>query len=505
MPAGQPLPAVTLPRLFWPVALLLAAILAAILLLAPISRMLAHGSTNYNEGWNAYHQQEASQGKRLYGEPPKFVGNNYPPLSFHLIALASRLTGNVNQTGRWVAFLSLVLVAALCGAIVRRFTPSTPLAVYTALNVVIWLAVYKADRIGMNDPQLLGTVFSLLGLYVYIRGPEKPGWLVLSALAFTISVFTKHNLLAFPAAVGLHLLLRKLWKGVAIWGGTAALGSALLLALTQWREGPYFFAHLLAPRRVEGWQVAVTGYATTFQLPLMIGVVWALRNRAGSMRHIMVLSLLIAHGLAFGLAGGVGVDRNIFFDSIFSLVIVGSLVFAEIAPYAAKLERRGILLAALLLAPATGIAIEIPTVLRTDWVQLKRDPYRNFAFSFSLQLNSVSARGRDFDFAVGVLRGRPGPALCENLLLCFEADKPFLYDPFFTMSMLQAGRVKEDELVALVENRTFRTVQLDLPPEETALGPGKHGHFTARFVDALLRHYRTEARLGDLVILIPND
>jgi hypothetical protein len=459
--------------------------------------MLAHGSTNYNEGWNAYHQQEAREGRRLYGETPQLVCNNYPPVSFYLIGLASRLMGDVNQTGRWVAFLSLVLVAALCGAIVRRFTASTPLAVYTALQVVIWLAVYKEDRIGMNDPQLLGTVFSILGLYVYIREPEKPGWLVLSALAFSISVFTKHNLLAFPAAVGFHLLLRKVWKGVAIWGGTAALGSALLLALTQSRDGPYFFAHLLAPRTQLGWLPQVTDYATMFQLPLMIGVVWALWDTRISMRYVMALSLGIAHGLAFGFVGGGGVDTNIFFDSLFSLVIVGALVFAEIAPYAAKLERRGILLAALLIAPAIGIAIQIPRTLRKDWVPSK--------FAFSLQRNSVSARARDFDFAVGVLRGRPGPALCEDLLLCFEAGKPFLYDPFFTMSMFKVGRAKEDELVALVDTRTFRTVQLDLNTGNTALVPGERPRFTARFVDALLRNYRTEMRLSGSVILIPND
>jgi len=154
--------------------------------------------------WNAYHQGEAMQGQPLYGAPPALVGADYPPLSFHLIGLASRLTGNVNQTGRWVALLSLALVALLCGAIVRRFTGSTPLAAFAALSAVIWVAVYEPDRIGMNDPQLLGSVFSLLGLYAYLRERENRLWLCISALAFTLSVFTKHNLLAFPAAVGLH-------------------------------------------------------------------------------------------------------------------------------------------------------------------------------------------------------------------------------------------------------------------------------------------------------------
>ena len=89
-----------LPRLFWPAALSLTAFVTVAMLLAPVSRMMASGSVNYNEGWNAYHQQAASQGKPLYGEAPKLSTNNYPPISFHLIGRVSHLTGDVNQTGR---------------------------------------------------------------------------------------------------------------------------------------------------------------------------------------------------------------------------------------------------------------------------------------------------------------------------------------------------------------------------------------------------------------------
>ena len=305
-------------------ALSLTGALAVVLLLAPLAKMLAHGSTNYNEGWNAYHQQEAIQGKPLYGAPPGFVCTNYPPISFHLIGLASRVAGDVNQTGRWVSLLSLLLVAILCGSIVRLCTGSAPLAAYTALSVVIWLTVYLGNRIGMNDPQLLGTVFSLFGLYVYIRHPEKLGWLSISAAAFTISVFTKHNLLAFPAAVGLHLLLGGKWKRLAVWSGVVAGGSVLLVGLTRWVDGPYFVANILMPRTQTSWLENVTDYATLFQVPLAIALVWSLRHMGRSLTHIMALVVIVANVVAVAFAGGDGVDKNIFFDSLFSLAIVGA-------------------------------------------------------------------------------------------------------------------------------------------------------------------------------------
>jgi hypothetical protein len=488
MPSSQPLSPPNFPRLFWPVALSLAGLLAIVLLLTPLASMFAHGSTNYNEGWNAYHQEETVQSKPLYGGPPGLVCNNYPLISFHLIGLASRLTGDVNQTGRWVALLSFALVAMLCGVIVRRFTGSAPLAAYTALSVVIWLAVYMPNRIGMNDPQLLGTVFGLLGLYVYIREPEKLRWLCVSAVLFTLSVFTKHNLLAFPAAVGLHLLLRGKWKGLLVWGSVAAGGSALLLALTRWMDGPYFVAQMLAPRpRTTGvWELTI--YLTLFQLPIALAVVWSLRNMGRSLSHIMVLALIAAHAVAAVFAGGYGVGKNIFFDCVFGLVVVGALVFAEYAPLLAGVKYRGFLLAALLVAPAFGIVIATPLALKGDWDILRGLPNR----------------GRDFDVALKLLQSRPGPALCEDLLLCFEAGKPFTYDAHFTFGLVKAGRVKEEELVALVENARFRTVQLFLFGDKN-LTPGKQPRFTARFVEALKQHYRPEALLSDSVVLVPNE
>jgi hypothetical protein len=478
------------PRVFWPLVLGLTALVAMVLLYEPLVAMHTRGSTNYNEGWNAYHQAEAMQGQPLYGAPPALVGADYPPLSFHLIGLASRLTGNVNQTGRWVALLSLALVALLCGAIVRRFTGSTPLAAFAALSAVIWVAVYEPDRIGMNDPQLLGSVFSLLGLYAYLRERENRLWLCISALAFTLSVFTKHNLLAFPAAVGLHAALNRKWRSLPIWGGVIAGVSALLLALTRWLDGPYFLAHLLAPRSRTTGYVEITGYFTLFQLPIALAVVWSLRHLRRSLNHVLVLALIVAHVLALAFAGGDGVDRNIFFDCIWSLTMVSALIFAEYAPRLSGVRRRGALLAALLVAPVFGAALILPQTLRDDYYLLK----------------SLPDRERDFDRQVSLLRNRPGPALCEDILLCFDAGKPFTYDAYFTNRLVRVGRLKEDRLVAMAADAGFSTVQVQRNPADgDNLTPGKRLRFTARFMEALLKRYRLEERLSHSFVLVPDE
>jgi hypothetical protein len=452
--------------------------------------MFTHGSMQHNEGWNAYYQQEAIQGIPLYRTPPGLVCNNYPPLSFHFIGALSRWTGGVNQTGRCVSLVSLGPIALLCGAIVRRSTSCTPLAAYAALLVVIWLAVFKPDRIGMNDPQLLGSAFGLFGLYAYLRERERPRWLLLSGLAFTVSVFTKHNLLAFPAAVGLHRALRKNWRGMFIWGGVVAAGTTALFAWPRWVDGPYFFAQLLSPRPRTSGYAEITDYLTTFQAPVLLAVVWSLRLGLRSLRHVLALALIGAHALAMAFAGGYGVDRNIFFDCLFCLVIVGALALAECALAFRGLRYRGAFLAALLVAPAMGAVIELPRALRSSFYDLK----------------ALGSRGADFELSVKLLKSRPGPALCEDLLLCFEAGKPLVYDPYAAEVAMLMGRVREDALVDLVTHTRFSAVQLrESAVEENSTEPHEYHWFPAIFMVALRKHYRPEAKLRRSLILLPDE
>lgn len=59
----------------------------------------------------------------------------------------------------------------------------------------------------MNDPHLLGMALGFTGLWLYLRSNGSMRWLCLSAVAFSLSLFTKQSLLAIPAAVVLDLLL----------------------------------------------------------------------------------------------------------------------------------------------------------------------------------------------------------------------------------------------------------------------------------------------------------
>ena len=182
----------------WWIAWSFLAVLALVEVWLPLSRAGAHYEIGYNEGWNAYLQQAVTDGARLYGKEPVYAFANYPPLSFHLVGWLGKLTHDVTRTGRWISVLSFFTVAALTGLTVHRLTRSRQSALYAALSLVIFVGALKADRIGMNDPHLLGMAFIAFGFYAYVRDPESPRWLRISAIAFVLGLFTKQTLLAFP-------------------------------------------------------------------------------------------------------------------------------------------------------------------------------------------------------------------------------------------------------------------------------------------------------------------
>ena len=102
----------------------LVTVLVALMCVPPFIRIVLtiplHVSLNYNEGWNAYHALEVMRGSPLYPAAPHFFFNNYPPLSFYLMAGATRLVGDPIVAGRWTSLVAFMAWVVLVGASARR-------------------------------------------------------------------------------------------------------------------------------------------------------------------------------------------------------------------------------------------------------------------------------------------------------------------------------------------------------------------------------------------------
>src|SRR5580765_3083964 len=90
--------------LLWGVlALLTLALLARNVLAIPVLAPL-----DPNEGWNAAHALALLAGHGLYPPPQSLMVNNYPPLSFYLVAGLARQSHDAILIGRWLSLLAFV-------------------------------------------------------------------------------------------------------------------------------------------------------------------------------------------------------------------------------------------------------------------------------------------------------------------------------------------------------------------------------------------------------------
>jgi hypothetical protein len=454
------------------------------LLWYPLQRTSAHLEVAYVEGWNSYQDQMALRGIPLYGAPPKFTVLNYPPLSFHIIGFLGRFTGNLTAIGRWASLVSIMGIGLLIRALVQRFTGDWRAAAYAALSYFLWLGVFTPDHVGMNDPHLMGALFSTLGLYLYVRRPESTFALGGSAILFSIGFFIKQNSIAFPGAVGIHLLLTSTSPRRFVgWAATlAAASAAWVLLFAVGTDGPYFWAHFLAPRfySFHSLWYNVAWYLIVFQIPLLTAAVWSLYNATSRSRSVLVIAFVVASLLAVGFSGGDGVYRNVFYDSIILLAVISAIALSDLAGALYDMRLSGITVTLLLLAPFAGAFAVLPQQLQAAWMARQKIPHLE----------------QEFAGAVEFLRNRPGPALCEDLLLCYEAGKPFLYDSFFVDDHVRLGTLPQAEVLELIETHRFPTIEIELRAGQP-LAPAARVWFTEAFMRTLLEHYRQVGRTYD--------
>ena len=289
--------------LVWSMTAVLA-LVTVVLLVRNIIAIPQHVPLDPNEGWNAAHALSAMAGHGLYPQSQTLMVNNYPPLSFYLIAAIARQGGDVLIVGRWVAFAAFLSTIAGIAVVLRRMS-CRPRAV--ALGALFFAAVLliTSDYVGINDPQLLGQAVQIGALLALLD--EQ---IVASALLFAASIFIKHNLIAMPLAATMWLLLVDYKAGVALllWGLAFGL---LGLVLFQLCCGTSLIAQLASPRL---YSLTNLGSAFTHLWWAVLPVIAMGGSRPD--RHALFCMLYAGLSLLLGLvfSAGDGIDANAFFD-----------------------------------------------------------------------------------------------------------------------------------------------------------------------------------------------
>ena len=113
------------------------------------------------------------------------------------------------------------------------------------------------------------------------------------------------------------------------------------------------------------------------------------------------------------------------------------------------------------------------------------------------------------DAVEALLHDTVGPALCDNLLVCFEAGKP-LIDLYALNSHTLANRLDASGLVGEIRHHRFSLIELGAPLHSNPREPSRftpyllnQGRFSERTLQAIDESYEPIAGVDGLVLLAP--
>ena len=202
---------------------------------------------NYNEGWNAYRIAAAMNDPgTLYPPRASLMTNNYPPLSFFLVGLMAKLTGDALIAGRVVSFVSVLgigfclFLAAIALGCRRREAAIASLLFWAAPWVIVRFAA-------MDDPQMLGNFLDAIALSVILSAPRNIRHVALAALLLTLAEFVKPLFITLPLALLVWLFVYQ--RRSAAWlAGFGLLFAVIGYVLTALIFHVELLGYLFSPR-----------------------------------------------------------------------------------------------------------------------------------------------------------------------------------------------------------------------------------------------------------------
>ena len=427
------------------VGIVVIGILALVSLIWPLARLGIHYPIEGNETWNALLAGRAMGEGALYPSIHGAVLNNYPPLSFYIVGLAGWLVGDNVIAGRVVSLLAVLAIGANIAWIVRNLGGEAKAAIFAGVLFVAIMAKSFPNYVAMNDPQLLAQAVMSLGFAVFTARPQRMENVAAAAVVMVTAGFIKHNIIAMPLAATLWLahynrpmMVRWLLCAIVL----LAVGFALCYAAF----GGDFFLNLALPRVLYPITVLETlGRVQDFAIPLILWICVAVQLKPDP-RIAMVNYLIVAGAAAFALTKpGDGVAWNAFFDWVIGACVGGGLGLSRLgetrsARYFGLARTEVVIIVALALRQ---ILLPSPELLhlRTTMEEMRMQ-------------EAALVPALDF------MRSHPGPAVCEELAICYWSGHQSLLNGFNTYEVTLFGWPNYNDLKAQISRGEIPLLQM---------------------------------------------
>lgn len=414
------------------VAVALLCALALFSALLPLYRAQFLFEININEGWNAYHADAAAAGGTLYPAPDQLITNNYPPLSYYLLAALAPLLGGPLFAGRAVSFIALCVVAAALYAMLRVLGVRRLFAVAAAASYFGVTCRLFMQHPAVNDPQLLADAIASVGFLWFLQNWWRGGGHFLGPAAVMVcAVFTKQNVLAFPFTAFAVLCLEDR-KGALRFAATGIVLAAGGLLFSRWLFGPAFLFNLFSPRPYElANSLKVIEDFHRIAPAVIAWGLYAAQGRDG--RRARMVTVLCASALLEGMVvrGAKEVHYNAEFDFVIAVHLALGLALERLPAFALARRFGADRLRVALIA---ACALRLLVAELTERENLLSPTYRD-------QLRQAERITRAEAERVAAL---PGPVFCDITLICYLAGKPFAVDPVNVPLRIESGALPAD-------------------------------------------------------------
>lgn len=393
------------------------------------------------EGWNAYLQDAAASGQRLYPASDSLVGNNYPPLSFYAVGILGKIFGDNLFVGRALSLVALAGLAVEIFLIIRILVTDRTAALVGALWYLAIMAHNSTTYVGTNDPQLAGQAIMGAALAWFLSRERAGHSVVAPLLLMVVAGFWKHNIVGIPITAIAWLFVNR---------GRRAIGPACIsiaaaaagLAACGVIFGTEFFSNLLATRQYAWGNVqAQIGHLQWSALAFAIWLAWAWLSPRSAAARFTILHISVGLLVCLLQWFGHGVSGNAEFDFLIALAIGVGVTFARI-----ERGRLAWLFGHLRVRDAMIVALVARLLVadrqETALLLLSAD-FRSSMASLERHIATEASQ-------VGAI---PGDVSCAVKLVCRLAGKRFVLDEFKMEELVETGLMTPADQAALISSR----------------------------------------------------
>lgn len=392
---------------------------------------------DFGEGIVLWFTRELALGHSIYKglEGLPYASSNYPPLGVALAVPFRTVFGDAFIGGRWLNLGAALISASFLFRIARVEGGRRPAAVSAlfflgSTFVYHWVPLFRVD--------LIGLAFTAAGIFFVWRWQtladergtrSRPsggiaatgsGWwyLAAAAISFLAAFYTKHSLVAGPAAALVAVGTRDRRAAAGFGLGLGIVGGGVFLISNLLTDGGFAFGLITSNATVWLWSTflsTLNDFLWTY-LVLIAFALWALviRARRGQVGVLEIYAVAALAALVS--AGRVGAWENYYLEAVFVVCFFAGIASVPL------LNRMS--------AGPWWLPVLLLIQLGLFWRE--HDP------SIAVNLMEVTTRGNQ-DLAP-LVRAQQGTVISEDMGLLVTNGKPVDYYTFQYSSLARSGQ-----------------------------------------------------------------